>query len=185
MLQGKFPRMGSNTTYPTSLSQLQSLAGLNPMAPSGLPFPQQFYFPGLQTTTGISGLSTLSEQLGGIAQSPTGPMQTVSLLGPNGANLFIYNLPDAYDDHDLASLFSNFGQVLSTKVQKDKLTGASKGYGFVSFDNVRSAQSAIASMDGFVIGSKKLSVRVKKGDGGPSESGPMSGGRPTNSYSPY
>jgi len=181
ILQGKFQRGsgingGQNPTYAT-LSQ--SLASLNPMAQSGLPFPQQFYFPGLQPT-GISSLSTLSEQLGGIAQSPAGPMQT----GPNGANLFIYNLPDAYDDHDLASLFSNFGQVLSTKVQKDKITGASKGYGFVSFDNVRSAQSAIASMDGFVIGSKKLAVRVKKGDGGPSESGPITG-RPTNSYSPY
>jgi len=173
--------MGNSTTYPTSLSQLQSLTGLNPMAQSGLSFPQQFYFPGLQTTTGISGLSTLTDPLtGGIAQSPGGPMQT----GPNGANLFIYNLPDAYDDHDLASLFSNFGQVLSTKVQKDKMTGASKGYGFVSFDNVRSAQSAIQSMDGFVIGSKKLAVRVKKGDGGPVESGPTSS-RPINSYSPY
>jgi len=64
------------------------------------------------------------------------------------------------------------------------MTGASKGYGFVSFDNVRSAQSAIQSMDGFVIGSKKLAVRVKKGDGGPVESGPTSS-RPINSYSPY
>jgi len=181
LFQNKFPRMGNSTTYPASLSQLQSLTGLNPMAQSGLSFPQQFYFPGLQTTTGISGLSTLTDPLtGGIAQSPGGPMQT----GPNGANLFIYNLPDAYDDHDLASLFSNFGQVLSTKVQKDKMTGASKGYGFVSFDNVRSAQSAIQSMDGFVIGSKKLAVRVKKGDGGPVESGPTSS-RPINSYSPY
>jgi len=112
-------------------------------------------------------------------QIATGPVQT----GPSGANLFIYNLPESYDDNDLASLFSNFGQVISTKVQRDRLSGASKGYGFVSFDSVLAAQAAISSMDGFVIGSKKLAVRVKKGDAGADGGG--NGGRPSNSYSPY
>jgi len=85
--------------------------------------------------------------------------------GPAGSNVFIYNLPDSYDDNDLASLFGNFGMVLSTKVQRDKASGASRGFGFVSFDNPKSAQAAISALDNFMIGSKRLNVRLKKGFG--------------------
>jgi len=97
-----------------------------------------------------------------IAPLVTGTMPNKEARGPAGANLFIYNIPETYTDMDLASLFSNFGTVLSSHVQRDKATGTSKGFGFVSFDNVRSAQTAIAAMDGFVIGNKKLNVRIKK-----------------------
>lgn len=85
--------------------------------------------------------------------------------GPAGANLFVYGLPDAYADSDLNALFSNFGTVISATVQKDKATGTSKGFGFVSFTDAKDAAKAIAGMDGLVIGTKRLNVRVKKGDG--------------------
>jgi RNA recognition motif-containing protein len=81
--------------------------------------------------------------------------------GPDGANLFVYNVPEAYTDADMNSLFSNFGTVVSANVQKDLTTGRSKGYGFVSYDNATAAAAAIKQLDGFVIGSKKLSVRIK------------------------
>jgi len=81
--------------------------------------------------------------------------------GPDGANLFVYNVPEAYSDSDMNSLFSNFGTVVSANVQKELTTGRSKGYGFVSYDNAPSAAAAIKQLDGFVIGSKKLSVRIK------------------------
>eukprot|EP00330_Aristerostoma_sp_ATCC50986_P008378 CAMPEP_0114596884 /NCGR_PEP_ID=MMETSP0125-20121206/19080_1 /TAXON_ID=485358 ORGANISM="Aristerostoma sp., Strain ATCC 50986" /NCGR_SAMPLE_ID=MMETSP0125 /ASSEMBLY_ACC=CAM_ASM_000245 /LENGTH=56 /DNA_ID=CAMNT_0001800713 /DNA_START=64 /DNA_END=234 /DNA_ORIENTATION=- len=44
----------------------------------------------------------------------------------------------------------------------DKATGRSKGFGFVSYDNAQSAQAAIASMNGYQCGSKKLKVQIKK-----------------------
>jgi RNA recognition motif-containing protein len=115
---------------------------------------------------------------GGYYQDRGAPAATPGgrvISGPSGANLFIYNLPENYTDQELGSLFSNFGLVLSATVQRDKLTGTSKGFGFISFDNTKSAQQAIASMDGFVLGSKRLNVRVKKGDGGSSGNG----------YAPY
>ena len=85
--------------------------------------------------------------------------------GPSGANLFIYHLPRDITDHDLATLFAAFGHVISAKVFIDKKTSESKGFGFVSYDLVDSAEDAIASMNGFQIGSKRLKVQHKRTGG--------------------
>ena len=46
-------------------------------------------------------------------------------------------------------------------------TGRSRGFGFVSFDNRRSADVAINAMNGYQIGRKRLKVQHKKdGHGG-------------------
>ena len=47
--------------------------------------------------------------------------------GPTGANLFVYGIPDTYGDSDLGALFSNFGNVISSKVQVEPASGRSKG----------------------------------------------------------
>ena len=78
-----------------------------------------------------------------------------------GANLFIYDVPLSFTEIDLMSLFSPFGKIVSTKIYRDRKTGKSRGFGFVSFDNVESADVAIQKMDGYEIESKVLQVQKK------------------------
>lgn len=55
--------------------------------------------------------------------------------GPPGANLFVYNIPETFGDGDLASLFSHFGVILSTKVFVDKMTGNAMQIGSLCVHN--------------------------------------------------
>jgi len=54
-------------------------------------------------------------------------------------NLYIKNFGEDMTDESLNELFSAHGKIMSAVVMKDKSTGKSVGYGFVSFDDHASA----------------------------------------------
>lgn len=83
--------------------------------------------------------------------------------GPVGANLFIYHIPNSWDDTILRQHFEHFGKIVSCRVQKDP-DGRPRGFGFVSYDAATAAQAAIAGMHGFPVEGKHLKVQLKKGD---------------------
>lgn len=83
--------------------------------------------------------------------------------GPVGANLFVYHIPNSWDDGILRQHFEHFGNILSCRIQKDD-NGRPRGFGFVSYDAPTGAQAAIAGMHGFPVEGKWLKVQLKKGD---------------------
>jgi CUG-BP- and ETR3-like factor len=85
--------------------------------------------------------------------------------GPPGANVFVFNLPLNVDEAALHQIFCRFGQIVSTRVCKDITTRQSKGYGFVSFALEQSALSACSSLNGYMLGDKKLTVEIKDSGG--------------------
>ncbi|CAI9718291.1 CUGBP Elav-like family member 1-A isoform X1 [Octopus vulgaris] len=145
--------IGSNTN-PTGIdalsqaySGIQQYAGLSGLLPPGkASFPNAFN-------------SQSAQQLQQAAANSAAGKQTE---GPDGANLFIYHLPQEFSDQDLMQTFIPFGNVVSAKVFIDKQTNLSKCFGFVSFDNPLSAQAAIQAMNGFQIGMKRLKVQLKR-----------------------
>ncbi|XP_055909488.1 SRA stem-loop-interacting RNA-binding protein, mitochondrial [Eupeodes corollae] len=50
--------------------------------------------------------------------------------------LFVRNLPWTVGNQELRSYFKDFGKVINASVVFDKKTGLSKGYGFVTFNNL-------------------------------------------------
>uniref|UniRef100_H3AN95 CUGBP Elav-like family member 2 n=1 Tax=Latimeria chalumnae TaxID=7897 RepID=H3AN95_LATCH len=128
-------------------------------------------------TNGTAGtMDALTQAYSGIQQYAAAALPTLysqSLLqqqsaagsqkeGPEGANLFIYHLPQEFGDQDILQMFMPFGNVVSAKVFIDKQTNLSKCFGFVSYDNPVSAQAAIQAMNGFQIGMKRLKVQLKR-----------------------
>eukprot|EP01062_Namystynia_karyoxenos_P082883 TRINITY_DN9423_c0_g1_i1.p1 TRINITY_DN9423_c0_g1~~TRINITY_DN9423_c0_g1_i1.p1 ORF type:complete len:603 (+),score=161.88 TRINITY_DN9423_c0_g1_i1:83-1810(+) len=84
--------------------------------------------------------------------------------GPVGANLIVHGLADGIDEGGLQGIFAPFGRIVSCTVYRDKETNRSKGFGFVSYDAVHSAEAAIAALDGRAVSGKRLEVRVKQSD---------------------
>mmetsp|Transcript_15144 Transcript_15144/g.59291 ORF Transcript_15144/g.59291 Transcript_15144/m.59291 type:complete len:474 (-) Transcript_15144:194-1615(-) len=76
-------------------------------------------------------------------------------------NLFVFHLPADVNDEELRKLFEGFGPLESVKVIEDKNTKESKGYGFVKFQFMEDAMRAVASMNGFAVGNKRLKVSFK------------------------
>lgn len=75
-------------------------------------------------------------------------------------NLYIGYLPTTLEDDGLIRLFSPFGDIVMAKVIKDRITGMSKGYGFVKYSDVQMANTAIASMNGYRLDGRTIAVRV-------------------------
>ena len=72
--------------------------------------------------------------------------------------LYVGNLSYTTTDESLRDTFAEAGGVLSATVIKDKMSGRSRGFGFVEMDSEEAAQKAIEMLGGKEIEGRKLVV---------------------------
>jgi RNA recognition motif-containing protein len=61
-------------------------------------------------------------------------------------NIYVGNLSWQMTDEDLRTMFEQYGSVTSAKIVKDKVSGRSKGFGFVEMPEDAEAQNALSSL---------------------------------------
>lgn len=77
-------------------------------------------------------------------------------------NIYVGNLAYSVTDDDLRELFSEFGEVRSASVISDKVTGQSKGFGFVEMQDNSAADTAIKDLNGKQVKGRALKVNEAK-----------------------
>lgn len=72
--------------------------------------------------------------------------------------LFIGSLAWATTDESLKDHFSSIGNVVSASVIKEKMTGRSKGFGFVEYENEADAKAAVEKLNGSDLDGRAITV---------------------------
>ena len=73
-------------------------------------------------------------------------------------NIYVGNLSWSMTDEDLTNLFTAYGTVTSGKILKDKMSGRSKGFGFVEMEDDEAAKTAIANLNETEVMGRKIIV---------------------------
>lgn len=73
-------------------------------------------------------------------------------------NIYVSNLSFNIQDEDLKQFFTPFGEVTSSRVIMDKVTGQSRGFGFVEMPDDAAGKKAIAELDGKAVENRPLKV---------------------------
>ncbi len=74
--------------------------------------------------------------------------------------LYVGNLSYSTTEESLNALFSQFGEVVSAIVIKDRATGQSKGFGFVELADEAAADKAIEAQNGKEFEGRRVRVNV-------------------------
>ena len=75
-----------------------------------------------------------------------------------GKNLYVGNLPYSTDENGLKELFSEAGEVTSANIITDKMSGRSKGFGFVEMGSDEEAAKAIELLNEKEIEGRNIKV---------------------------
>lgn len=86
--------------------------------------------------------------------------------------IYVGNLSFSVTDDELQQAFASFGNVTSARIVMDKMSGRSKGFGFVEIEDDGAADEAINKMNGQPIAGRPVRVSEAK----PQEDRPRGGG---------
>ena len=80
----------------------------------------------------------------------------------NSTKLYVGGLPYSISDGQLADLFSPHGTVESARVITDRMTGRSRGFGFVEMSSAEEAQAGMDALNGTEVEGRTLVVNEAK-----------------------
>ncbi|KAH7926499.1 RNA-binding domain-containing protein [Leucogyrophana mollusca] len=82
------------------------------------------------------------------------------------AKIYVGNLSWNTTDDTLRQAFGQYGNVLDSIVMRDRDTGRSRGFGFVTYSSEQEAQSAIASLNEQELDGRRVKVNLANPRGG-------------------
>lgn len=88
--------------------------------------------------------------------------------------IFVGNLSFQVNDFELEDLFKQYGEVASAKVITDRMTGRSRGFGFVEMASDDGAKQAVEALNGADLKGRPINVSFARKQ----EEGGAGGGRP-------
>lgn len=72
--------------------------------------------------------------------------------------LFIGNIEWGATEEDLKELFGQYGEIEEAIIIKDRMSGRSKGFGFITFAEDADADKAIEALNGHDVNGRELVV---------------------------
>ncbi|KAI0958283.1 hypothetical protein AcV7_004142 [Taiwanofungus camphoratus] len=100
------------------------------------------------------------------------------------AKVYVGNLSWNTTDDSLRQAFSAYGQILDSIVMRDRDTGRSRGFGFVTYSSGMEAQSAITNLNEQELDGRRIKVNLANArGGGGGGGGGYSGGGGNGGYS--
>ncbi len=76
--------------------------------------------------------------------------------------VYVGNLPFNVDDGKLEEIFASFGEIEEATVIKNKFSGRSKGFGFVTFKDDEAGKKAVSEMNEKEVEGRQLKVNEAK-----------------------
>lgn len=76
--------------------------------------------------------------------------------------LYVGNLPFTTTEEDLRTLFEQAGKVTAVDLIKDRDSGRSKGFAFVTMATQVEAEKAIATFNGYSMNNRELKVNIAR-----------------------
>ncbi len=104
------------------------------------------------------------------------------------SKLYVGGIPYRSTEDDIRAAFSEAGEVVSVSIIMDRMTGRSRGFGFVEMADEAQAQAAIDRWDGKELDGRMLSVSMARPQGDrpagdrPQRSGGFGGGNRGGGY---
>jgi|ERR1700730_444704 RNA recognition motif-containing protein len=73
-------------------------------------------------------------------------------------NMYVSNLSFDVQDEDLKGFFTPFGEVASARIISDKITGQSRGFGFVEMRDDTAAKKAMEELNNATVDGRNIKV---------------------------